>query len=128
VSETSFEKKLPQQLVQFEIFDTPVWRLLALTIVALVLWILAGLLSSALVIVVRQVANASAFCGPLRIGLAVAGFRATMEIAPLATPARLHVERALGLTFFLAVAWAGAVVINLLQSVGFPGWTLECRQ
>ena len=37
-----------------------------------------------------------------------------MEIAPLATLARLYVERALGLTFFLAVAWAGAVVIDLL--------------
>jgi len=114
VSETPFEKKLPQQLVQFELFDTPVWRWLALTIMALVLWILAGFLSWALVMAVRRVANASEFRGPLRIGLAVAGFRAAMEIAPLATLPRLYVERALGLTFFLAVAWAGAVVIDLL--------------
>ena len=55
VSETPFEKKLPRQLVEFEIFDTPVWRWLALTIMALVLWILAGFLSWAFVMAVRPV-------------------------------------------------------------------------
>src|SRR5260370_17095439 len=37
-----------------------------------------------------------------------------MEIASLAALLRLYVVRALGLTVFLAVAWAGAVVIDLL--------------
>jgi MscS family membrane protein len=114
VSETPFEKKLPQQLVQFEILDTPVWRWLALTIMALVLWILAGFLSLAAVAAVRKVANISAFRGPVRIVLVVTGFRAAMGIAPLAALPRLYVERALGLTFVLAVAWAGAVVIDVL--------------
>src|SRR5260370_41606975 len=81
---------------------------------ALVVWIVAGLLSWALVMAVRKVANASAFRGPLRISLDLAGFRAAMEIAPLAALPRLYVERALGLTFFLAVASAGAVVIDIL--------------
>src|SRR5580704_245929 len=49
VSETPFEKKLPQQLVQFEIFDTPVWRWLALAIISLLAWMLAGFLAWALV-------------------------------------------------------------------------------
>ena len=88
VSETPFEKKLPQQLVQFELADTPVWRWIALAIMALVTWLLAGFVSWALVIAIRPVANASAFRGPLRTGLAVAGFRAAMELAPLATLAR----------------------------------------
>jgi MscS family membrane protein len=114
VTETPFEKKLPQQLVEFEIFDTPVWRWLALTIMALVLWILAGFLTWALVIAVRPVADGSAFRGPLRVGLAVAGLRAAMELAPLAALPRLYVERALGLVFFLALAWAGTVVIDLV--------------
>ena len=114
VSETPFEKKLPHQLVEFEIFDTPVWRWLALAVMALLLWILAGFLSWAFVIVARPMANVSAFRGPLRIGLVVAGLREAMELAPLATLPRLYVERALGLTFFLAVAWAGAVVIELI--------------
>jgi hypothetical protein len=38
VAETPFGKKLPQPLVTFEIFDTPVWRWIALVIMALVLW------------------------------------------------------------------------------------------
>jgi MscS family membrane protein len=114
VAETPFEKMLPQQLVEFEIADTPVWRWIALIILALAAWMLAGLLSWALVLALRPMSNASAFRGPLRIGLAVAGFRAAMELAPLATLARLYAERALGLIFFLAVAWAGAVVIDIV--------------
>jgi MscS family membrane protein len=115
VAETPFEKKLPQQLVEFEIFDTPVWRWLALIIMGAVVWFAARFLSWALVIAVRPAANASAFRGPLRIGLAAAGFRVAMEIAPVATLARLYIERALGLVFFLAVAWAGAVVVDLIS-------------
>src|SRR5579864_5712991 len=94
VAETPFEKKLPQPLVEFEIFDTPVWRWLALVIMGTVVWIAARFLSWALVLAVRR---ASAFRGPLRVGLAAAGFRGAMEIAPLATLARLYVDRALGL-------------------------------
>ena len=114
VSETPFEKKLPQQLVQFELADTPVWRWIALTIMAFAIWMLAGLIAWGLVIAVRPVANASAFRGPLRTALAVAGFRAAMELAPLATLARVYVERALALIFCLALAWAGAVLIDLI--------------
>jgi MscS family membrane protein len=114
VAETPFEKKLPHQLVEFEVFDTPVWRWLALAIMAAVIWFAARFLSWALVIAARPAADASAFRGPLRIGLAAAGFRAAMEIAPVATLARLYIERALGLIFFLALAWAGAVLIDLI--------------
>ena len=41
LDETAFEKKLPQQLVTLEILDTPVWRWIALILVAAVLWSLA---------------------------------------------------------------------------------------
>jgi MscS family membrane protein len=57
---------------------------------------------------------ASDFRGPLRICLAVAGFRVLTEFAPPSTLPRLFIERALGLTFFLALAWAGAVVVDVL--------------
>src|ERR1700682_3470220 len=72
VAETPFEKKLPHQLVEFEIFDTPVWRWLALALMGAVVWIVARFLSWALVRAVRPAANASAFRGPLRIGLGAA--------------------------------------------------------
>jgi len=100
VAETSFEKKLPQQLVTFEIFDTPVWRWIALVTMAVALWILAGFLSWALVAVVRPLVNAPAFRGPLRVCLAVAGFRGAMEIASPSLLPRLYIHRALGLIFF----------------------------
>src|SRR5258708_1304502 len=114
VAETPFEKKLPQQLVTFEVLDTPVWRWIALVAMALALWIMAGFLSWALVTVVRPLVGAPQFRGPLRICLAVAGFRAAMELASPSVLPRLFIERALGLIFSLAVASAGAVVIDLL--------------
>jgi MscS family membrane protein len=114
VAETPFEKKLPQQLVAFEIFDTPVWRWIALVTMALALWIVAGFLSWALVAVVRPLVGVPTFRGPLRTCLAVAGFRMAMEIAPPSTLPRLFLERALALIFSLAVAWAGTVVVDLL--------------
>src|SRR5260370_21795323 len=101
VAETSFEKMLPQQLVTFEIFDTPVWRWIALVIMALVLWVVTGFLARALLALLRPVVNAPAFRGPLRTALVVAGFLAAIEIAPPATLPRLFIERALGLFLFL---------------------------
>ena len=67
-----------------------------------------------MVAAVRPLADAPGFRGPVRVGLAVAGFRAALEIASPATLSRTFIERALGLIFFLAVAWAGAVVVDLI--------------
>jgi Small-conductance mechanosensitive channel len=112
VAETPFEKKLPQQLVTFEILDTPVWRWIALVVMAVALWMAAGVVAWALVAMVRPLVAAPEFRSPLRICLAVAGFRAAMELAPPATLARLFIERALGLMFALALAWVGSVVVD----------------
>ena len=114
VAETPFEKKLPQQLVTFEILDTPVWRWIALVTMGLALWILMGFLSWALVAVVRPLVKTPAFRGPLRLALAVAGFRAAMEIASPSVLPRLYIKRALVLIFFLAVAWAGGIAVDLI--------------
>lgn len=114
VAETPFEKKLPQQLVTFEILDTPVWRWIALLGMALALWIVAGFLSWAIVTTLRRLVDAPGFRGPLRVALAVAGFRAAIEIAPPATLSRTFIERALGMTFFLALAWAGGAIVDLV--------------
>jgi MscS family membrane protein len=116
VAESAFEEKLPQQLVTYEILDTPAWRWIALVLMGAVLWIAAGFLSRGLVAVVRRVVDAPAFRGPLRIILAVASFRVAMEIAAPSTLPRLFIERALGLIFFLAIAWAGAVVVDILAA------------
>ena len=129
VAETPFEKKLPQQLVEFEIFDTPVWRWIALAIMALALWMLAGFLSWALVIAVRPLADASAFRGPLRIGLAVAGFRRAMETRAFGH-ARPIVCRTSARPDFLSGGRHGQQRSwsTSSQSVGVPGSTPGCRQ
>ena len=114
VAETPFEKKLPQQLVTFEVFDTPVWRWIALALMGFVLWIVTGLAARALAAMVRPLMTAEEFRGPLRVCLWVAGFWGAMEFAPPASLARLYIQRGLGLAFFLSLAWAGAGVVDLV--------------
>jgi MscS family membrane protein len=114
--ETPLESKLPQVLVDFEIQDTPVWRWIALLIFGVVLWFAAGLLSWAVVRAVHRLKAFAAFRGPLRLLLAVTGFRATLELAPPSTLPRLFVERTLGLLLALGFAWAAAIVIDQLAT------------
>ena len=114
VAETPFEKKLPQVLVTFEILDTPVWRWIALLLAAVAVWIAAGFVSRGLVAVLQPLVHAPGFRGPVRVALVVAGLRAAMEFASPATLSRTFLERALGLILSLAVAWAGAVVVDLI--------------
>jgi MscS family membrane protein len=113
VEETAFEKKLPQALVTFEIFDTPAWRWIALILMALVLWVLTRFLALGLVAAVRPVLDAPALRSPLRVLLAVAGLRAALELAPPATLSRTFIERALALMLALGLAWACAVAVDL---------------
>jgi MscS family membrane protein len=76
------------------------------------LWIAARYLAWLLAQATRPLFDASRLRGPFRVGLAVAAFRAAMELAPPATLSRTAIERGLGLIFALAVAWAGSVLID----------------
>lgn len=114
VAETPFEKKLPQALVTFEILDTPVWRWIALVLAAVALWITGGLLAVALVRLLKPMAGASGFGGPLRVALLAVGLRVAMEFASPATLSRTFIERGLGLIIALSAAWAGAIAIDLI--------------
>jgi len=115
VTENPFEAKLPQRLVTFEILDTPVWRWIALIIAAPVLWLLSGFLAAGILAVARPLLEAPAFRRPLQACLFSSALLAFMRLAPPASLPRLFVERALGLIFFLGVAWAGAVTVDLLM-------------
>ena len=114
VEETAFEKDLPQFLVTFEILDTPVWRWIALLLMGAVLWIVTRLLALGVVRAMRPALDAPGLRGPLRVLLAVIGFRAALDLAPPATLSRLFIERTLALMFALGLAWGGAVVVDLL--------------
>jgi MscS family membrane protein len=114
VAETPFEKKLPQVLVTFEILDTPLWRWIALLLAGVLLWVVSRFLSGALVAGLRIFLDAQGFRGPLRVALVVAGMRLALEYAPPATLSRTFIERTLGMIIALAVAWAGAVAVDLI--------------
>ncbi len=114
IQETGLEKWLPQALVTFELFDTPVWRWIGLVLAGLALWFVTPVLASGVVRALRPVLNAPALKGPFRILLAVTGLRIAVEFAPPAAIARMFVERALALAMALGLAWAAAVLADLL--------------
>lgn len=117
--ETPIEKRLPQALVTHEVLDTPVWRWIFLIGGALLIWILASLVAHGIRVVVcrftalNQV-HAEDLVGPLRLLLAITGFRAAMELAPPSAIVRLYLERGVALIFFVALAWAGAAAIDVV--------------
>ena len=112
IAENPLEKRLPQFLVTFEILDTPIWKWLALVILGVVLWFASGLLARGLVAAFRPLFRMQEMAGPLQVCLAVAVFRAAMELTPPASVARLFVERGLGLALALGLAWMGAVLVD----------------
>jgi MscS family membrane protein len=114
VDETAFEKALPQPLVTFEILDTPLWRWLALIAMAIALWYLSSAMAWVAVAAARSLISADPFRGPLRLALFTGSFRAAMELAPPSSLLRLFLERGLQVVFALALAWTGAVVIDLI--------------
>jgi MscS family membrane protein len=114
--ETPLESKLPQVLVSTEILDTPIWRWIALVVFAVALWFAAGLVSWAVLGAIRQMKAVVAYGGPLRLVLAVVGFRAALELAPPATISHLFVERGLGLLLALGFAWAASILIDQLAT------------
>ena len=106
ISETPFEKRLPQPLVTFEVWETPVWRWIALGVIAPVFWIVV----SFLVRVLRG--SLRPFRGALRLGLFSIAFRLALEYVPPATLPRLFIQRALGMAFSVALAWAGSELVE----------------
>lgn len=114
VAETPFEKELPQRLVTFEILDTPVWRWIVLTIAAPALWFLSGLLSRGVLWALQAAVTAPALLKPMQFCISAAGLLTVMRFAPLSAIPRLFLERTLVLIFFLGVAAAIAVVVDLI--------------
>jgi MscS family membrane protein len=117
LGETPFEKKLPQVLVTHEILDTRLWRWIALVLFGVVIWLAAGLVTRPIAALYNRYAKnrsvrAELLLQPVRLCLAVTGFRAAMELAPPSAIVRLYLGRALAMAFLLGLAWAAAVVID----------------
>jgi MscS family membrane protein len=122
-SDSPIEKVLPRPLVNWTLMDTPLWRWLALILLAIALAPLSKLLSRLALRVVEPLLHRIApqmapyaiemTAGPLQLLLAVAAFRAGMAgIAPSALP-RLYLERALGFLFLWGLAWLAMGAVDL---------------
>jgi MscS family membrane protein len=118
IVETPFEKLLPAPLVTLEIFDTPVWRWIALILIGVIVWVLSTLVARLLVRTVRRFIGNAELLSPIRLCIATAVFRALMELAPPATLSRLYLSRTLGFLFSLGLAWVGAQ----LMEIGADRW------
>lgn len=119
LGETQFEKKLPQVLVTHEVFDTPLWRWIFLLVGGVLIWSAAGLVTRAIAkayhgLLKAKNVSADGLLGPARLCLAVMVFRAAIEFAPPSAIVRLYLGRALAMAFFLGLAWAAAVIIDMI--------------
>ena len=119
LNETSFEKKLPQVLVMHEVLDTPLWRWIALLGSGLLIWTASRFIARALAALIGRIAilktvHADALLGPLQLILTTTIFRIVLAMVPPSAIVRLYIERAVALGFFLAVAWAGAVLTDIV--------------
>jgi MscS family membrane protein len=122
-SDSPIEKYLPTPLVNWRLLDTPVWRWIALALLALALIILSGWISRGALMLAEPALKRlvprldrswlQVFAGPLRLLLAVAVFRAGVEwVAPSAL-LRLTLGRILTLLLFLGLAWLGTALVDL---------------
>jgi MscS family membrane protein len=119
LNETSFEQKLPQVLVTHEVLDNPLWKWIVLLVSGWLIWIASRFVAQALAAFIRQLAvlktvHAETLLGPLRLALAVSIFRTAVAMVRPSALVRLYIERAVELGFFLAVAWAAAVVTDVV--------------
>jgi MscS family membrane protein len=114
LAETPLEKKLPQELVTLEIFDTPIWRWIALIVMAAVLWYLASAFAWAAVKALRPLADVPPLFGSIRLFVVATGFSVVLDFAPPSSLPRLFLERTAGLAVSMSVAWACAVVIDIV--------------
>ena len=122
-TDSPMERHLPDPLVNWKIMDTAVWRWIAMALLAGALAGLSRLISAFTVAWLQpglkrlwprvDASRLEVFTGPLRLLVAVAGFRAGMEWIGPSAAVRLFLERGVSLLFFLALAWLSISVVDL---------------
>jgi MscS family membrane protein len=123
-SDHPLEKYLPAPLVSLTLLDTPVWRWLALIVLALALSALARIFSRLGLSIAEGAAERlgpeathgamATLWSPLRLLLGLLLFRAGMEWIEPEGRLQLYLRHALTLVFFLGLAWLAARLLDLL--------------
>jgi MscS family membrane protein len=116
IAETPFEMDLPRFLVTHELFDTPVWRWIALLAMAVAAWFVTGMLGWVIGRAMGRLEGSANLRTPVWTCLWMAGLWFALQFAPPATLARLYVERGIALVFFLGLAGVGAAIIDLIAA------------
>jgi len=123
-AETPFERKLPQPLVTIEIFETALWRWIALLAMGAAFWYAAGLLMFLAAHLSRAVFDVRPFRRSVRTFLTAVAFRASMSLAAPSALPRLYLQRAVELACFLSLAW----VVGALIDWGTERWRSRLDQ
>jgi MscS family membrane protein len=123
IGESAFEKRLPRPLVDWTFLDTPLWRWFALVLLAVLLTALSSLLLRVLLVLAHPIlrrlaaylhtAFLEALAGPLRLLVAVSGFRAGMEFIEPSALLRYYLGRILVFLFAIGVTWAAMRLIDV---------------
>lgn len=123
VGESAFERRLPEPLVSWTLLDTPLWRWLALVLLAAFLAALSSILSRWLIRLAHPILRRAsvylhtelleALVGPLRLLVTVVGFRMGMEFIGPSALLRLYLGRVLAFLLSIGVAWAAIRLIDV---------------
>jgi len=126
VSDSSIERHLPQPLVDWKLIDTPLWRWIALAILAAALGPISQLVARPALLLAPWIfkrfapemdgSALQAFVGPLRLLLCIAVFRAGIEWIGPAALLRLDLQRILTFLFFLAMARICMALVDVFMS------------
>ena len=122
-SDSPIERILPAPLVTWKLLDTPIWRWIALALLAIGAAAVSRLLSR-LVLFLTETAvkhfrpeakldRFGTFVGPFQALLAIGVFRSVMAWMEPAARGRVFVDRTIAMIFYLALAWLGAAVVEL---------------
>jgi len=123
-SDSPVEKYLPAPLVQWTFLDTPLWRWIALLVLAILVAALSRLVCRLVLSMIRPVlkrvwpqadwSELDGFVGPLQLLLAAAAFRAGMTWIDPSALVRPFLDRGLSLLFFLGMAWLFMRVVDVI--------------
>lgn len=117
------EAYLPKPLVDTEFLNTPLWRWIALVLLALALIALSGIVSRAALRLLRAVlgltgsgigtASLEIFVAPARLLVVILLFRAGMEPISPSALLRLGLTRVLSVLFVFGLVWLCTALVDL---------------
>lgn len=121
-SQSPIERHLPAPLVNYKILDTPIWRwialcLLAIAIASLSRWTSRGVLAIAAPLLKRMTPGGNwvslpSLLGPLQILLCAAVFGACVQWIDPSAVVRLYLRRALAMITVFGLAWLAARILD----------------